>query len=192
MSEQWRVFCAIDLPPQLKQKLADHGEQLREAEPDAHASWTRPDNIHLTLKFLGNVNVPDVAKLSQAAERAVVSVPRFKLTAEGPGTFPKNGPPRVLWIGISDPDEQLARLHASLENEGAKLGFAKEARAFHPHLTLARLRSSKGAKALGAAHRARDFEPVEISVSELLVIRSELGREGSRYSVISRHQLEEQ
>ncbi len=137
MNDTWRVFCAIDLPGDLKQQLAIHIEQLKK-ETGVKAGWTRPDNIHLTIKFLGNIPVADVKKLSQAAARAVKSVTPFKLTAERCGAFPTHGPPRVLWVGITDSSAQLARLYERLEEECAAAGFPKETRPFHPHLTLAR------------------------------------------------------
>jgi 2'-5' RNA ligase len=95
----------------------------------------------------------------------------------------------VLWIGISDPSGKLGKLHAQLENESAKVGFEKEVRLFHPHLTIARLRQPQRAGALATAHKQMEFTPAEIAVSELLVIRSELGSAGSKYAVISRHAL---
>ena len=186
MSDTWRVFCAIDLPRDLTQKLAIHIEQLKK-ETGVKNGWTRPDNIHLTLRFLGNIPVADVRKLSQAAARAVKSLAPFKLTAEHCGAFPTHGPPRVLWIGITDSSAQLARLYERLDEECAAVDFPKETRPFHPHLTLARIRYPANARAPGAAHRALDFPPSEFEVTELLVIRSELGKEGSKYTTVSRH-----
>lgn len=188
MSESWRVFCAIDLPPDLKEKLARHVAGLRQAA-DVRASWTRPENVHLTIKFLGDIPLANVASVSQAAARASQSLSPFKLIAEQCGVFPTHGPPRVLWIGITDSVGKLAQLHSQLEEVSAIAGFPKEPRPFHPHLTIARLRHSMNARKLGAAHRALDFPPAEIDVSELLVIRSELGPAGSKYSIISRHLL---
>lgn len=190
MSDTWRVFCVIDLPQDLKQKLANHSSRLQQID-GVKVSWMRPDNIHLTIKFLGEIAVPEVEKLSQAAARSTKSLAPFKLTAEKCGVFPTHGPPRVLWIGITDSTKQLARLHARLEEECASLGFPREARPFHPHLTLARIRHSRNTRSIGAAHRALDFVPLEIEGAELLVIRSELGKNGSRYSVVSRHELGE-
>ena len=190
MSETWRVFCGIDLPPDLKQKLADHATRLRQAV-DVKAGWIRPDNIHLTIKFLGDIPVTKIERLSQAAERATECLSTFRVTAEHCGVFPSHGPPRVLWIGITDPEGKLAQLHAQLEEECALAGFPKESRPFHPHLTLARLRHSTSARSLGVAHRELGFKSANIEVSELLVIRSELGPAGSKYSVISRHALRE-
>lgn len=188
MSETWRVFCAIDLPPDLKQKLAAHTNQLRQLT-DVKASWTRPDNVHLTIKFLGEIPVPDVDRLSNAAARATKPLSPFKLAVEQTGAFPSYSRPRVLWLGITDTDKQLGRLQMQLEDECAIEGFPKETRPFHPHLTLARIRHSASAGVLGTAHRSLNFEPTQIEVSELLVIRSELGKDGSTHTSISKHVL---
>ena len=186
MSDTWRVFCAIDLPQDLKQKLAIHIGQLKNAT-GVKTGWTPVDNIHLTIKFLGNIPTSVVEKLSHAAASAVQSLSPFKLRAEHCGAFPGHGPPRVLWIGITDKSGQLTRLHTLLDEECASLGFPKESRPFHPHLTLARVRHPAGARPLAAAHRALEFSPVEFDVTELVVIRSELGQGGSKYTTISRH-----
>ena len=88
---------------------------------------------------------------------------------------------------MNDRQGNLVRLHARLEEECSKAGFPKENRPFHPHLTLARLRKPEHARSLALAHKEMEFEPAEMNVSELLVIRSELGGNGSKYTVVSRH-----
>jgi 2'-5' RNA ligase len=187
--ESWRVFCAIDLPHELRERLMAHLNQVRNAVPDARASWSRTDNIHLTLKFLGEISPGKVEKLSEAASRSAKEFTPFQIVVEQTGAFPKQGQPRVLWIGINDLTGELGKLHARLEDESTKAGFARDDRHFHPHLTLARLRQPRHARTLVAAHKELEFHPAEIVVSELLVIRSELSSEGSRYTVISRHPL---
>ena len=189
--EHWRVFCAIDLPHDVRERVLAHGRRLREAVPGAQASWSRPDNIHLTLKFLGEIPQSRVELLSQAVDRATDELEPFKIQIAEVGVFPKHGPPRVLWIGMNDRHGHLARLHARLEEECAKAGFPREDRPFHPHLTLARLRKPQHARSLASAHQGMEFAPAEMNVSELLVIRSELGGDGSRYTVISRSPLNE-
>ena len=196
-SGTWRVFCAIDLPEPVRALVGQHISELRRAVPDARASWSRPESIHLTLKFHGQVPVAGVAKLSSAVARAVEGMPPFRLGIGGTGAFPSHGSPRVLWIGVHDSSGRLAELHERLEDESAGVGFEREARSFHPHLTIARLRrqdrrmgrgdDTQQARFLTAAHKEALFPPVEITVSELLVIRSELGNAGSKYTTISRH-----
>ncbi len=186
----WRIFCAIDLAHSARARLTRQIKLLREAVPHARASWSREENIHLTLKFLGEIQISRLGDLSEAASRAVTDFSPFQITLEGTGVFPKHGAPRVLWIGIKDESGKLAQFQTRLEEECGREGFAREERPFHPHLTIARLRNPQGARELAVAHKEMRFEPAEVAVAELLVIRSEPSGAGSRYTVISRHRLE--
>jgi len=185
----WRVFCAIELPEKVRELLGKHIAQLKGAVPDARASWGRDSNLHLTLKFLGEIPQHSVGDFSEAASRAVRGVQPFSIRLEQTGIFPAAGQPRVLWIGVDDSRAKLAELQARLEEESDRTGFAREARPFHPHLTIARLRKPEGARTLAAAHQRLEFAPLDIVVSELVVIRSELSSAGSKYTVVSRHAL---
>jgi 2'-5' RNA ligase len=93
----------------------------------------------------------------------------------------------VLWIGIADPSGRLSELNRALEDECANAGFAREPRAFHPHLTLARLLQPQGSRQLAASHKEIGFNREEIRVSDLAVVRSELRSEDSKHTTISRH-----
>ncbi len=200
-SETWRVFCAIELPEPARELLAQHIASLRRAVPDARASWSRPENIHLTLKFLGEVQITRVKSFNDAVGRVGNAFAPFTLGIGEPGSFPPHGAPRVMWIGVRDFSGKLADLHARLEDESEKVGFEKETRSFHPHLTLARFREhrhrtnqsraeeSQLARALVSAHKAMELPTMEVTVAELLVIRSELGPGGSKYTIVSRHPL---
>jgi 2'-5' RNA ligase len=188
-NERWRVFCAIELPPEVRARAADHAARLRDRSTEARASWPRADNLHLTLKFLGEIARARVEALSNAASRAAQSIQSFNLTIEGAGAFPPRGHPRVLWLGIKDSSGALALLHSRLEDECASAGFAREERPFHPHLTLARIRAPQGARELARSHRETGFAAIEFPVTDLVVMRSDLGPRGSRYTEISRHGL---
>jgi 2'-5' RNA ligase len=187
--ETWRVFCAIELPKPIRDLVLRHITRLKAAVPVAHASWSRDANLHLTLKFLGEIPQSSVPTLSQAAARAVAGAHPFSIRLEHTGIFPTGGQPRVLWIGINDQSKRLAELQTRLEVESARAGFANEARPFRPHLTIARLRQPESARGLASAHQQMAFDPAEITVSELLVIRSELSSAGSKYMIVSRHAL---
>jgi 2'-5' RNA ligase len=189
--ESWRLFIAIELPSTLRQRVQDHITRLKQAVPDARASWARQENLHLTLKFLGDTPVTKVEVLAQATERAVTQASPFQLVIKDCGAFPIRGQPRVLWIGIKDPTNNLNQLYQALEDECTKDGFAQEPRPFHPHLTIARIRQPPGARRLVEIHRDIGFEPVAVNVRDLCLIRSELRSEGSRYTVISRQDLRE-
>ncbi len=188
--ESWRVFCAIDLEVSVRANLMRQINRLRQAVPHARASWSREENIHLTLKFLGEVQTSRLGDLSKAAAHSAADFSPFEVILEDTGVFPKHGAPRVLWIGVKDESGKLVELQTRLEEECAGEGFAREERPFHPHLTIARLRNPHGARELAAAHKEMRFEPTEVAVAELLVIRSEPSGAGSRYTVISRHRLE--
>jgi 2'-5' RNA ligase len=186
-SETWRVFLAIELPAPVRLKLIEHIDRLRELVPDAHASWLREDNLHLTLKFLGDVPVLNLEAVAQAAQRAANAVTPFEVLVSGCGAFPPRGQPRVLWVGIKDLTGQLASLHSALADECAKANLRREERPFHPHLTIARIRKPHHARNLAAVHQEAGFDAVTVRASELVMIRSELRSEGARHTIISRH-----
>jgi RNA 2',3'-cyclic 3'-phosphodiesterase len=185
----WRLFFAVELPRALKARVGEHIKRLRDAFPHVRASWEKPEKIHITLKFIGEVEASRVEELSRAAERAAATVEPFELTITAPGAFPPHGPPRVLWLGVEDPSGQLSKLQRALEDEASRAGFPREPRPFKPHLTLARVRAPQGARELAAAHRETPFEPQSFNVSELFLMRSELGPGGSRYTRVSNYSL---
>lgn len=187
--KRMRVFCAVELPAEVRARAAEHAALLRERFKEVRASWPRAENLHLTLKFLGEIEESRAALVSAAAARAAGESQPFGLTVEGAGAFPPRGAPRVLWLGVRDESGGLARLHGRLEAECAAAGFEREERPFHPHLTLARLRAPQGARPLAQFHQEAGFPAARFSVTELAVVLSELGPGGSRYTPLSRHAL---
>ncbi len=185
----YRTFIAIELPQSIRALVAHYIDQLHSAFPGVRASWLREDNLHLTLKFLGDVPVTRLPALSDAADEAARSIQAFNMIVSGCGSFPPRGQPKVLWIGIDDAEDNLSRLHQGLEESCAVAGFERDARDFHPHLTIARLRKPAGSRGLAEAHRARPFSSQRFTVSEIVVFKSELLREGSKHTALSRHQL---
>jgi 2'-5' RNA ligase len=187
--ELWRTFIAIELPANVRAQIAQHIQGLRQQNPDVRASWVREENLHLTLKFLGDVPVDAIQEPSTAAASAAAAMGPLALSIFGCGAFPPHGQPKVLWIGIEDEQRNLIQLQQKLEDECARLGFPRESRPFHPHLTIARIRSPKGSRQLAQLHKDTIFPPQIVSVSEVAVFRSELRSEGSRHTAVSRHTL---
>lgn len=183
----FRTFIAIELPPDVRSRVAQHIALLRRELPDVRASWSRENNLHLTLKFLGNVLVADIPKVSDAVERTSKSVSPFQLIFSGCGTFPPRGVPSVLWLGTQA--SGLHAVHAAIDQELNAAGFPRESRPFHAHLTIARLRYSPGARQLAALHKSLRFAPIALDISEVVVFRSELSKDGSKHTAISRHRL---
>jgi 2'-5' RNA ligase len=210
--DSYRTFIAIELPRDLRALIGAHINTLRDELPDVRASWGREDNLHLTLKFLGNVPADEISKVSDAVAHAASTISPFELTVSGCGAFPPHGRPNVLWIGAGSagilpasgsadvssasfqrpiPSSQppLVSLHSAIEDECERAGFPRDARPFHPHLTVARLRNPKGTRPLADLHKRLGFPPQSFTVSEVIVFRSELLKEASKHTAISRHQL---
>lgn len=202
--DSYRIFIAIELPPDLRARISQHIDGLRRELPEVRASWTREENLHLTLKFLGDVPVADIPKISSGVEAAAQTFNRFELVVSGCGAFPPHGQPKVLWIG-TEPGVQggvptratrlgyktssLPTLHNALEDECSAIGFPREVRAFHPHLTIARLRSAKSARRLAELHTQLGFSPQSFTVSEVVVFRSKLRSQGAQHTALSQHAL---
>lgn len=184
-----RVFYAIELPAEVRARAAELIARLRLAVPEVRASWERVEKLHLTLKFIGEIARERVEALKGAANRAALDSRSFPLALSGAGAFPPRGIPRVLWLGIEDFAGALISLHSRLEEECAAAGFAREERPFHPHLTLARIRAPQGARKLAERHQQTAFARIEFPVEDLVLLQSELGPGGSRYTELSRHCL---
>ena len=208
-----RTFIAIEIPANVRAKIANHIDRLRRECPDVRASWSREDNLHLTLKFLGDVAITRIPALSDAAAEAAHSIEPFSLFISGCGLFPSRGKPKVLWVGVlsqtpadqgpqagspvvdaggfepGDLTSSLERLHTAIEDECADAGFERDARAFHPHLTIARLRKPTGSRRLAETHRTLNFPSQNFAVAEIAVFKSELLRAGSKHTALSRHRL---
>ena len=188
-SQVWRVFCAVELPDEVRARLQEHIARLRKEFPDTAASWSRVENIHLTLKFFGNVEQERIPKISAAATRAVKEFSKFAISVGSTGVFPRPSRAQVLWIGVSDPSARLTALHERFETECAAEGFPKEDRAYRPHLTIARIRKPESSRRLADTHLQMQFEPLAVEINDLIVFRSELSPKGSRYTAISHHPL---
>ena len=188
-ASSWRTFVAIEVPVEVRQRVLDHAQRLRSFTPSIQASWTRLENIHLTLKFFGNVARDEISQISAAADAVCEKFSPIDMRVEGTGTFPRHGPPRVLWIGLNDPSDKLLELQNEFEFECARRGFPAEDRVFHPHLTVARLRIPHGSRKLGELHKTTKFPAIGFKVTELTVLRSELSSDGSRYTKLSTHVL---
>ena len=139
MSDTVRAFLAVELPPKVKGALADLVEQLGRAHVPG-LRLVRPEGIHLTLKFLGDVSRDQVSPIVEAVSQMVKEHTPFTLSLGAPGVFPNRNAPRVLWVGIEGDLAALKVLHREVENSLAALGFEMDTRGFSPHLTVARIR----------------------------------------------------
>lgn len=184
-----RIFTAIDISEEAKQKASDYIEKLRGEFPHLRVGWERAEKFHLTLKFLGNVDERQLKNLSEAVEQTAEQLSIFKLRISETGAFPSTRNARILWLGVRDAPGSLRHLNEILENECARNGFEKEKRDFKPHLTIGRLRQPAQSKELIEQHLRNDFPAVEFAISEITIYESRLQKSGSIYSIVSKRKF---
>ncbi len=180
-----RTFIAIELAPRVVEKLSRVQEELRGA--GARVKWVARQNLHLTLKFLGDIEYEKVNEISRVITGAVADAAPFTLGIHGIGTFPKGRKaPRVVWAGVEGNVEALEKIFTRLNEGLVGFGVPYEKRRFSPHATLGRVRSSAGANRLVEAigeHADADFG--ESEVSGLVFFMSELTSRGPIYTALA-------
>jgi len=185
--ERLRLFVAIDLPEDVRESLGRLQSDLRRHDLPG-LRWTRPEGVHLTLKFLGETPASSLAAIEGALARAVRGAQPFRLALGAPGTFGNRRGPRVLWVDVEGDVKPLQQLQAAVERELAAAGFAPEERGFSPHLTLARVPqppppglAERISRALAAVAAPRG----EIEVTEVVLMRSRLQPGGAVHSRVA-------
>jgi len=183
--ERIRSFIAIELPGEIKSDLAELGNRLMDAK-QPFVKWVDFENVHLTLKFLGNIAVNQITEITGAMREAVRGVSPFRLEILGLGAFPRMEQPRVIWVGISGETDKLLELQRTMDSKLVRLGFARENQSFVPHLTLARVRdnaSLSDRKGLGRLLTSTKFESKGyITVNSINLMKSQLTPDGPIYS----------
>ncbi|MGC2695159.1 MAG: RNA 2',3'-cyclic phosphodiesterase [Candidatus Angelobacter sp.] len=183
-----RIFIALDIPPEIRARITEFMECARLLAPDAR--WARVEGLHVTLKFVGEASDARVEQIKTAL-RSVKSAP-FEVRFESVGFFPNPKAARVFWIGV-DGDDALPKLAASVDAALEKLGVAREEKAYHPHLTLARTSS----------HPLHELQPLlndsrpefntrfgTMTAREFFLYQSQPQKGGSKYTKLERFGLE--
>jgi RNA 2',3'-cyclic 3'-phosphodiesterase len=178
--ESVRTFVCIEIPETIKGRIERLQQTLKQS--GAQVSWTKPSNIHLTIKFLGDVRRERIDDACEAIERAASAVNEFEIEVAGAGCFPSPKNPRVLWVGLSNLPDELRRLHRAVEDELARKGFAREAKKFSPHLTIGRVRAPQNSAPIAGQLIEAGFEPESFRATEVIVMRSDLNPTGSIYT----------
>jgi len=192
--EQVRTFIAIELDEAINAAIADLQGQLKAKVPRESVRWVKPEGIHLTLKFLGNVPANRVEEIERALTQACVGCPAFSVSIGGLGCFPNPRRPRVVWVGVQEESGTLARLQKAIEDGLEKLGFAPEGRKFHAHLTLGRTQqraSSGDVRRLGQLVEEMDIgELGQMEARAVSLIKSDLRPTGAVYTRLAEVRLE--
>ena len=185
MSETFRAFIAIDLPESIRSFLSEAQEALKLY--GFRVKWVRPQNIHLTLKFLGNTAIADTGKIAAAMALAARNCPVVSLAAKGVGVFPDVRRPRVIWAGLDGQLEVLANLQQTLDAHLADLGFPGETRAFKSHLTLGRVKGKIASdRMIAAIDKLKEFESESFETHQIILFKSELRPSGAVYTKVQR------
>lgn len=184
-----RTFVAIEATDEIRSAAERVIRKL--AGDSSFVRWVEPHNLHLSLKFLGDVADRDVYGVCSAVQRVSTDHASFQLECRGLGAFPSVQRPRTIWMGVRDKADRLNSLQASVEDALCDLGFPAEGRQFQGHLTLGRIRARprETAQLQDAMQRYSETEFGNLPVDELVVYASELTREGPHYTVLGRGQL---
>jgi len=177
-----RAFLAIDPPEEVLQAIGGIQGRLQRLIR-GELRWLRPEAIHLTLKFFGDITESAVADIAAVVERAAAGAAPFSFVIGGAGVFPDRRRPRVLWLGMEGDVERLIGFQQRLDGELGRVGFPPEERPFRPHLTLARVKSPQGLTGLERAlEKEEEYGAGKFTASGIGLIRSELTPRGGVYT----------
>ena len=184
-----RVFVAIELDDSVKESLAEFQSVCREALGPTNGRgirWTRREQMHITLAFLGEISPQETEALCASLWRQAenLSAGRFQFTTIG--CFPPRGAPRVLWVGTDEPSEVLVHSHAAVNRALAELGQTVEERDFVPHVTLARVKDGRDGRTLKRTAAELQFSALAQTAASLTVFESQLHSHGSEYRVLEK------
>ena len=185
--ETKRLFIACVIPEKIRKFLHDIQGELKKSGSDA--KWVEKENIHLTLKFFGNVNLEKIKNLTHALSEAFSRRPVFDVSLNKIGCFPSLSQPRVVWAGLKDNKSQLKEIAQLLEESFLKIGFEKESREFQAHITLGRLRSFLNKLSLIERIDSLNKNLIEqnFSLNNITLFESQLTPHGPLYSTL--HQV---
>jgi 2'-5' RNA ligase len=176
-----RTFIALELPPSVISLLDKVQEDLKSMQ--LQAKWVRPENIHLTLKFIGNIDPGDTDKIGGAMMDAVDNLAAIHLVARGVGVFPGIKRPRVIWVGLGGQIQLLFAVQRALEENLAALGFKKEKRPFKGHLTLGRFKQTVDPNTIRQIIREyANLYSEEFTARRIILYKSDLKPTGAVYS----------
>lgn len=180
-----RTFIAIHLPEQL---IAALGDLIAGMPPETGAvKWVKPESIHITLKFLGDIRESQRPEIESALENACATTAPFALASGQPGAFANWRKPNVFWVGVtgSKPDwAAMLHLQSAIETQLEAIGFPRENRRFKPHLTIGRVKNPHQTAAIVEHLRAKSFPEIAIPVASVHLMKSELTRQGAIYFVL--------
>lgn len=177
-----RTFIAIELDNNIREALSKIQLELKKA--DADVKWVSCENIHLTLKFLGEVKEEKIPEIIQRLKEITQVANSFQIEIKDIGAFPNMQSPRVIWAGIEEGKEKLLQLARGIEDALAKLKFRREEREFSAHITIGRIKSPKNKDVLSQRMSQLQFNPFSQTIQSIILFKSTLTPKGPIYEKI--------
>lgn len=181
-----RAFIAIELPSEIKNAISKMQDKLKAGLPKV--SWVAPVNLHLSLKFLGEISCEQLDNINQITAETVKTITGFKIKLDSPGVFPNLACARIIWIGADQAPKALGQIVEQLETKLAKLGIAKEGRPFHAHITIGRIKGRPDPgdleKGINQVKNDMVYENLEFNARGITLFQSTLGKDGPAYTVL--------
>lgn len=184
-----RCFIAIDLPDKVKSELIGLQNELKAS--GVQVKWTEVSNIHLTLKFLGEINEKTKEEISHLLDNISKNIPCFKMDIKSIGVFPKPNFPRIIWVGVDKGDKEIKNLVRFIEDGAERIGISKEERDFSSHITIGRVKSTLNKDKLVNALKVLETKPfnAEFSVDKITLFKSTLTSKGPFYEALAEANL---
>lgn len=182
-----RLFIALELPISLQHRLAEQITALRQLIPTRDVTWVKPAGLHLTLKFLGAVPAQQLSQINMGLQQAVIGHSAFELQLTGMGVFPSGQKPKVIWVGLQGQTDALQQLRDAVERELSPLGYPTEARPFHPHLTLGRVKTLVGKAQAAIGQQVKQVAITDYGgwqCHQVSVMESTLKPSGAEYTAL--------
>ena len=183
-----RLFIAVNISQEIKDRIIFIQTIFKKSSADVR--WITPDNLHLTLKFLGEVSDSKIAIVTEKVKQSVAGVKKFEVDFGGVDVFPDKSFPRILWLGVTKGKNELASLAQKIDNSLEEIGFEKEKRQFSAHLTIGRIKSHKNKEKLFSIVEKTPADKISDVVEFVYLMKSTLTPQGSIYDVVEKFQLE--
>lgn len=186
-----RVFIAVELPQKLKEKVAKIQDKIKESDKVNRIKWVSPDSLHITLKFLGEIEKQRLKDVFEVVEKTSSNFCCFSVNIQGMGIFPESGTPRVLWVGIEEGACELFQIVQKLEKDLFERGFAREKKEWKPHITIGRVKQIINKQLIkNLVGREKNTEGAKVKVEKISVMQSRLTPQGAIYTPLKRFSLQ--
>lgn len=188
--ETIRIFICFELSKDVTNSLRDLIHYLKTFGRGVR--WVRHDGIHLTLKFIGEIEASKLDDIEAVVEKVVKNYKPFKIKLAGKGAFPNLKRPKVFWIGISDMENTIKKIQVELEDAFEKEGFPREERGFSPHLTLGRVKfQDPTVSKISLEMERMTVEEIEFTLNEVVIMQSDLQPNGAMYTPLRKIKIPE-